>query len=160
MVSFDTLSFRRWFGGFATGVTVVTAGHKDGPVGITINSVTSVSLEPPLVLFCLDRKAHVYKILRGAKNFAVNILSEKQELISRHFADFRHHPAPLGIWDKSQKGAPVLKHTLGWMMCRQVAIHKAGDHDIVVGRTVALHRASGNPKPLLYFRGRYRGVGG
>jgi len=152
-------SFRRWFGGFATGVTVVTAKHKDGPIGITINSLTSVSLEPPLLLFCLDRTAHVYPVLRAAKNFAVNILSEAQELVSRHFADFHHHPAPPGLWDKPHKGVPVLKHTLGWMICEKVAIHKAGDHDIIVGKTLALHKTSGSLKPLLYFRGRYRGIG-
>jgi flavin reductase (DIM6/NTAB) family NADH-FMN oxidoreductase RutF len=161
MASINPRSFRRWFGGFATGVTVVTAKHKnEGPIGITINSITSVSLEPPLLLFCLDRGAHVYKMLRTAKHFAVNILSEKEELISRHFADFKHHPAPPGIWDKPQKDCPVLKHTLGWMICRQVAIHKAGDHDIIVGRALVHHRKSGNLKPLLYFHGRYRRIDG
>lgn len=160
MGSINPRSFRHWFGGFATGVTVVTAKHKDGgPVGITINSITSVSLEPPLLLFCLDRKAHVYPLLRAAKHFAVNILSEKQELISRHFSDFKHHPMPPGIWDKPQKGVPVLKHALGWMMCQKTAIHKAGDHDIIVGKTLALHRNSGNLKPLLYWHGRYRRIG-
>jgi len=156
----DSGSFRRWFGGFATGVTVVTAKHKDGSaIGITINSVTSVSLDPMLVLYCLDRKAHIYPLLRNAKQFAVNILGEKQEEISRHFADYRHHPEPKGIWDKPQKNCPVLRHTLGWMICERAAIHKAGDHDIIVGKTIALHRASGNAKPLLYFRGRYREIG-
>lgn len=155
----DSRSFRRWFGGFATGITVVTARHPDGgPMGITINSLTSVSLEPPLLLFCLDRKAHVYKPLRSAREFAVNILGEKQELVSRHFSDFRHHPAPPDIWDRPQGNCPVLRHTLGWMICRRVSIHKAGDHDIIIGKTIALHRRSGNLKPLLFFHGRYRRI--
>ena len=105
MLKLDSGSFRRWFGNFATGVTVVTATAKDsGPIGITINSLTSVSLTPPLVLFCLDRKAHVYPLLRGARHFAVNLLSEGQEYLSRYFADPSHHAVPDNIWDKPQQG--------------------------------------------------------
>lgn len=156
----DSRSFRRWFGDFATGVTVVSARDRDGgPIGITINSVTSVSLDPPLVLFCLDRKAHIYKMLRNARQFAVNILSDKQENLSRHFSDYRHHPVSSPVWDKPQQDCPVLRNTLGWMICRRTAIYKAGDHDIIVGKTIALHRNSSDMKPLLYFRSRYRKVG-
>jgi flavin-dependent trigonelline monooxygenase, reductase component len=155
----DSRSFRRWFGGFATGVTVVTAKDRDGnPLGITINSLTSVSLEPPLLLFCLVRSARVYPALHRVTHFAVNILSEKQEYLSRYFADPRHHAVPSNIWEGERKGCPVLRHTLGWMVCRRTAIHKGGDHDIMVGKTVALHRRSGNLKPLLYFHSRYRKI--
>ena len=158
MAKIDSRSFRSWFGGFTTGITVVTAQHKTGPIGITINSLTSVSLDPPLVLFCLDREAQVYSMLSKAKSFAVNILGEDQEEISRHFADFRHNPKPKAMWGKPQQGCPVLRHSLGWMVCQRTAIHKAGDHDIIVGKTVALHRNSANPKPLVYLHGRYRKI--
>ncbi len=161
MPALDQRSFRHWFGGFATGITVVTTHHKDGgPMGITINSLASVSLKPPLMLFCLDRKAHVYPLLKQAKFFAVNILGEDQEDLSRHFADYHHHPQPKNIWAAPQQGCPILKHTLGWMICRRTEIVKGGDHDIIIGKTVALHRRSGNLKPLLYFHGRYHKIGG
>jgi 3-hydroxy-9,10-secoandrosta-1,3,5(10)-triene-9,17-dione monooxygenase reductase component len=155
----DSRSFRRWFGGFATGVTVVTGKDRaGGNIGITINALTSLSLEPPLVLFCLVRSARVYPVLRRSTYFAVNILSEGQEYLSRHFADPRRHAVLDNIWERDQKDCPILRHTLGWMICRRMAIHKGGDHDIIIGKTVALHRRSGNLKPLLYFRGRYRKI--
>jgi flavin-dependent trigonelline monooxygenase, reductase component len=155
----DQSSFRSWFGGFATGVTVVTAKDRAGkPIGITINSLTSVSLEPPLLLYCLVRTAHVYPVLKRSTHFAVNILSEGQEFLSRYFADPRHHAVPDNIWERDQKNCPILRHTLGWMICRRAAIHKSGDHDIIVGRTVGLHRRGGHLKPLLFYHGRYRKI--
>jgi flavin reductase (DIM6/NTAB) family NADH-FMN oxidoreductase RutF len=159
MSKIDSRSFRRWFGGFATGVTVATARDGAGKIaGITINSLTSVSLEPPLVLFCLVRSAHVYQTFRRAPHFAINILGDGQEFLSRYFADPRHHAVPDNIWDRDRKECPILRHTLGWMVCRRTKIYKAGDHDIIIGETVALHRNSGPLKPLLYFHGRYRKI--
>jgi 3-hydroxy-9,10-secoandrosta-1,3,5(10)-triene-9,17-dione monooxygenase reductase component len=160
MSSTDSRSFRRWCGGFATGITVVTAKDRTGhPVGITINSLTSVSLEPPLILFCLVRSARAYPIFRKATHFAINILSEGQEYLSRYFADPGRHAVPDTIWDREKKNCPILRHTLGWMICKRAAIFKGGDHDIITGKTVALHRRSGTLKPLLYFHGRYRKIG-
>jgi flavin reductase (DIM6/NTAB) family NADH-FMN oxidoreductase RutF len=164
MSKLDIRSFRRWFGGFATGVAVVTARADDGKVaGITINSLTSVSLDPPLVLFCLVRTAHVYPLFRQSPYFTVNLLSEGQEYLSRYFADPRHHAVPENIWEKkissgAPKGSPILRHTLGWMVCKRAAVHKGGDHDIIVGETVALHRRAGTLNPLLYFHSRYRKI--
>ncbi|HUY68997.1 MAG TPA: flavin reductase family protein [Alphaproteobacteria bacterium] len=157
----DFRSFRQWFGGFATGVTVVTVkGAGGAPAGITINSLTSVSLEPPLLLFCLDRTAHVYPLFKKTPHFAVNILSEDQDYLARHFADYRHHAAPKNIWARGDKtGCPALRHTLGWMVCRRTAIHKAGDHAIFVGQAVDWHKTAGQLKPLLYFHSRYRRIG-
>lgn len=144
-------------GNFATGVTVVTIRHPDGgPAGLTVNSLTSVSLEPPLVLFCLDRAAHIYPLFRRAKFFAVNILGETQEAVSRHFADFRHNPKPKRLWAKPQGGCPILNGTLGWMVCRKMAVHQSGDHDIIIGEAVKLHVREPARAPLLYFHGRYR----
>ena len=162
MTKVDSRSFRRWFGGFATGVAVVTAKDRTGSTsGITINSLTSVSLEPPLVLFCIVRSAHVYSTFRNADTFTVNLLSEDQEYLSRHFADPRHHAVSENIWETKQKGAgqnTVLRHTLGWMVCKRTAIHKGGDHDIIVGQTLTLHRRAGLLKPLIYFHSRYRKI--
>ncbi len=154
----DSRSFRQLMGCFATGITVVTARNKENePVGITINSLTSVSLDPPLVLFCLDRKAQLYPIFRQASHFAVNILSEDHQDFSQYFA-YAHHPKPKNMWDKAQDGLPLLKGTLGWMICKMHKIHKAGDHDIFVGEVIKLHKRAGQKNPLLYFHSRYRKI--
>ena len=146
-------------GCFATGVTVITAyGPNADPAGITINSLTSVSLKPPLVLFCLEKNAQVYPAFRAAKYFAVNILSEKQEDVSRYFADFRHHKKPTLLWDKPQLNCPILRGTLGWMVCEKTAGYKGGDHTIFVGEAVKLHKRGTQQEPLLYFHGRYRRI--
>jgi flavin reductase (DIM6/NTAB) family NADH-FMN oxidoreductase RutF len=156
----DSSSFRQWFGGFTTGVSVITAKDAKGAsLGITINSLTSVSLAPPLVLFCLVRSAHVYPVFRKARHFAINILNEDQEDLSRHFADPRHHAAPKNIWERPRAGCPVLKHTLGWMVCQKIAIHKGGDHDIILAKAVNWRKRTGKLKPLLFFHGRYRKIG-
>jgi flavin reductase (DIM6/NTAB) family NADH-FMN oxidoreductase RutF len=159
--SADQRSFRQWFGGFATGVTVITARDAEGTAhGITINSVTSVSLEPPLLLFCLVKTAHLYPLFRKAKHFAVNVLNEDQEDLSRYFADPRHHAMPKNIWERAQADRPpLLRHTLGWMICQRNEIYKGGDHDIVLGKAVSWHKRSTKLGPLLYFHSRYRKIG-
>jgi len=160
MLTPDPSLFRQLMSCFATGVTVVTVPSKeDKPVGITINSLTSVSLEPPLALFCLDRQAHVYPFFRNASAFAVNFLGEAQENLSRHFADFRHNPEPENIWEVPQEGCPILRHTLGWMVCRKTEVYDGGDHDIILGKVLTLHKRAGQDDPLLYFHGRYRSIG-
>jgi flavin reductase (DIM6/NTAB) family NADH-FMN oxidoreductase RutF len=152
----NSRSFRQIMGCFATGIAIVTTRDKDGAsIGLTINSLTSVSLDPPLVLFCLDRKAHVYKTFKAADGFAFNFLAEGQEDVSRHFADYRHSPRPQHMWDKPQQDHPILRHTLGWMVCRKVKVTKAGDHDIFVGEVIKAHKRTEARDPLLYFHGRY-----
>jgi 3-hydroxy-9,10-secoandrosta-1,3,5(10)-triene-9,17-dione monooxygenase reductase component len=152
-------AFRKVMGCFATGITVVTVEDpKLGPAGITINSFTSVSLKPPLVLFCLDRSAHVYPMFKKAKRFAVNILGAEQEELSRHFADRHHHKKAAPLWDKPQQGCPILRGVLGWMVCDVTATFKGGDHTIFLGKPIALKKR-GAREPLLYFHGRYRKIG-
>lgn len=155
----DSRSFRQLMGCFATGITVVTALDPQGkPIGLTVNSLTSVSLNPLLVLFCIDKKAQVYPIFKQSKSFAINMLSENQQDVSQHFADFRHHPKPPKLWDKPQQGCPILRQTLGWMVCRKKAVYKGGDHDIFMGEVTKLYKRSGQKDPLLYFHGRYRRI--
>lgn len=155
----DQRLFRQLMGCFATGVTVATTRDKNGEAaGITINSLTSVSLDPPLVLFCLDKKARVYPLFKRSKHFAVNILSEDQQEISQHFAYHHHHPKPKQMWDKPQLGEPILRHTLGWMVCRTTKIYRGGDHDIFIGEVIKLTKRSGQKNPLLYFHSRYRNL--
>jgi len=156
----DSRSFRQLMGCFATGITVVTTKDaNDEAVGLTVNSLTSVSLTPPLVLFCLDRQAKLYPVFKRSTHFGVSILSDDQEDISRHFADAHHNPRPKGLWDKSQANCPIIRQTLGWIACKKSATHKAGDHDIFIGEVVKLRKRADLCDPLLYFHGRYRRIG-
>lgn len=155
----DSRSFRQIMGCFATGVAVVTTRQEDGTgVGLTVNSLTSVSLEPPLVLFCIDKSANLYPVFKTAKVFAFNFLGEDQEDVSRHFADHHHHPKPKNMWDRPQQGCPILKRSLGWIVCHKTAEYKGGDHQIILGEVIKLHKRSGPRDPLLYFHGRYRRI--
>jgi flavin reductase (DIM6/NTAB) family NADH-FMN oxidoreductase RutF len=155
----DQRSFRQIMGCFATGVAVVTTGGATRTAaGLTVNSLTSVSLEPPLVLFCLDRAAHVYPLFKASGHFAFNFLAEGQEAVSRHFADRHHNAQPKNILDKPQQKCPILRHTLGWILCRKAKVIKAGDHDIFIGEVIKAHKRGGSHNPLLYFHGRYRSI--
>ena len=156
----DSKLFRAVCGHFVTGVTVVTTTAPDlQPVGLTINSFTSVSLAPPLVLFCLDLRSGVREVLRHSRYFAVNILAEDQENISRafatragpRFADMRTHPA--------RTGAPIIDDSLAYLDCRYVNEVDGGDHAIVLGEVVDLgvQRQDGNP--LAFFRSTHAQLG-
>ena len=147
------------FGCFATGVTIVTAFDSGGsPVGITANSFTSVSLEPPLLLFCLDRRSRRAPILEQAPAYAVNVLHAGQEALSTRFARGASSTDALDDipWDR-QEGAPVLRDAMAVFSCRPHAVHDGGDHVILVGRVIGL-RLEPDQDPLLYFQGRYRSV--
>jgi flavin reductase (DIM6/NTAB) family NADH-FMN oxidoreductase RutF len=153
----DALAFRQMMGRFTTGVAVVTAqDDKIGRFGLTINSLTSVSLDPALLLFCLDKKAHLHKAFRAAPSFAINLLAQGQEGVSRHFADRAHNPAPDHIWGETQQDCPVLEGTLGWILCRPQAFYDGGDHTIFVGEVLSLRKNESAAAPLVYFQGRYR----
>ncbi|MEI6557477.1 MAG: flavin reductase family protein [Rhodospirillaceae bacterium] len=156
-MSIDPRSFRNALGCFATGIAVVTVRPEggDGPFGITVNSVASVSLEPPLVLFCLARASRHYQEVTACREFVLNILAEDQRDASSRFAS----PATQGQWrevaaDLTAAGTPVLAGALAHLVCLRETVHDGGDHGIVVGRVVELDwRPEG--RPLLYVRGRY-----
>jgi flavin reductase (DIM6/NTAB) family NADH-FMN oxidoreductase RutF len=150
--------FRQTLGNFATGITIITCLGPKGPVGITVNSFTSVSLEPPLILFCLGKSSKSYAAVSTAQYFNVNILSEEQESLSRHFsgaqaADWSEITCLKGPDDKP----PLLAGCLAWLQCRRESVYQGGDHDILLGRVEALGQRRG-AKPLLYFHGRYRSL--
>ena len=153
----DAASFRRLMGCFTTGVAVATTQDPAGqPIGLTINSLTSVSLNPPLLLFCLDRAAHVFPAFELASDFAINILAADQAELSRSFADFRHFPQPAGIWAATLRNCPILTGTLGWLLCRKTATYDGGDHVILLGEVMDLSPPAAADQPLAYFQGRYR----
>jgi flavin reductase (DIM6/NTAB) family NADH-FMN oxidoreductase RutF len=156
---FDARRLRDAFGCFGTGVTVVTAFDVAGaPVGLTANSFTSVSLDPPLLLFCLDRRSRRAAVFQAAGAFAVNVLHAGQEALSTRFArgaTADDHLADIE-WEASE-GAPVLRDAMAVFACAKEAEHDGGDHLIVVGRVLRLDFRP-EQDPLLYFQGRYRSV--
>ena len=158
-MSIDAREFRRALGCFATGITVVTTASRDaGMVGITANSFNSVSLDPPLVLFSLDRRAYSLAAFHGAGQFAINVLSGNQRQLAVIFAtpmidkwDNVHYE----LWDT---GCPILTDALANFECKTQHIYDGGDHLIFVGR-VRKMRFAQEGEPLLYFRGGYRHIG-
>jgi flavin reductase (DIM6/NTAB) family NADH-FMN oxidoreductase RutF len=153
-VTFDSKQQRKIMGQFATGVTIVTTDGEAGPHGLTANAVASLSLDPPLVMVAIEKRAHSLEYLKKNRCFAVNILRLDQEAISRRFAT----PGPkdfsgLNITNAST-AAPILTDCLAFVDCRVVEILPGGDHDIFVGEIVAGEYHGG--EPLLYFAGGYR----
>ncbi|HET9150514.1 MAG TPA: flavin reductase family protein [Gemmatimonadales bacterium] len=150
--------FRQLLGRFATGVAVVTTtGPDDVPIGMTANSVASVSLSPPLVLICIERSAALHDLLLAAPRFAVNVLAEDQEELSRRFAtpDVARFD---GVgYRLSERGLALLDGAVAHIECEQEAAHAAGDHTILLGRVVA--GDAHEHRPLLYFRGGYTALG-
>ena len=146
--------FRQVLGNFATGVTVVTAVDGDRPVGVAANSFTSVSLDPPLVLFCVGRTSTTWPVIEACGQFAVNILGDHQEDLSRLFATPGADRFAGVDWHRSAGGMPVLHDSLAYLDCTTWAVYDGGDHLIVVGRVLDLGvtRAGG---PLVFFQGRY-----
>lgn len=150
------------FGCFATGVTIITAREKDGtPVGLTANSFSSVSLDPPLILFSLDRGANCASAFAVGEPFIVNVLRHDQQAQSNHFASKVDDKfAGRGTdWVEGENGCPGLKGALASLECTCDSLHDGGDHWIIVGR---VSRAIGDADgaPLLFFRGHYAGLEG
>ncbi|MEM5431429.1 flavin reductase family protein [Cupriavidus oxalaticus] len=153
--------FRNALAMFATGVAVITAPRAgEVPVGITVASFNSVSLDPPLVLFSVDRRCLSLADLRSAPRYAVNVLAEAQQDISNRFAR-----ANSGKWDGIDFGATgecggshvLLPDTLATFECEPYAMHDGGDHVIFIGRVVR-HQARHDGRPLIFFGGRYRAL--
>jgi flavin reductase (DIM6/NTAB) family NADH-FMN oxidoreductase RutF len=152
----DTREFRGAIGLFATGVTVITAQAGGVAHGMTANSVTSVSLDPLLLLVCIDRRARMCNIIHEAGRFAVNILGERQEAISRHFAGRPNDQLNVTFADLA--GVPTLPGALAAIACTVERELDGGDHIIVIGKVDAFIRTNDVEPPLLYFAGRYRQV--
>jgi flavin reductase (DIM6/NTAB) family NADH-FMN oxidoreductase RutF len=152
----DPRTLRDALGCFATGVTVVTClDHADKPVGLTVNSFTSVSLDPPLLLVCIDKQAASASAMTSAPHFAVNVLQTGQQPASILFTTRHDDRFGPNDWSPGELGAPVLKASLSVFECEAHAVHDAGDHHILLGKVIkATFDASLDP--LLYFRGRYR----
>ena len=154
--SADATAFRRVLGHFASGVSIVTTCHNERRAGITVNAFCSVSLDPPLILVCIEHKNYAHALIEAAGIFAVNILASDQADISRCFAS----PSPekynrfCGVTTHEvATGAPVFDHCVAFVDCRLAAVYPGGDHSIFVGHVEAL--GSTEDAPLLYYHGRY-----
>lgn len=158
-LSVDPPRFRTLLGQFASGIVLVTGSDEDGPVGFTCQSFSSVSLDPPLVSFCVGSASTSYPRIRRSGGFAVNVLAADQQRLSRRFAQpdtDRWSGVP---WRPGPTGNPLVAGTLAWLDCTITAEHPAGDHTIVVGRVEALGSDEGAAtEPLVFFRGQYRGL--
>lgn len=148
-------AFRNAIGHFATGVTIITAQSGDLIHGMTANAVSSLSLDPMLLLICVDRHARMLTIIREAACFAVNILSDTQEALSRHFSGRGHGAPPPNLRFEAGIGAPLIADALACLTCRVEEVLTGGDHVIFTGRITNMQLGSEQAKPLLFFRGRY-----
>lgn len=150
----DANEFRRVLGHFPTGVTVVSAVDDDGPVGMAIGSFSSVSLDPPLVMFCPAKRSATWQRIRGSGSFCVNVLGHHQKDVCGVFAG-KDLDKYAGIeWEAASTGSPVIDGAIAWIDCDIHAVHDGGDHDIVVGAVRAME-ASAIRGPLLFFKGGY-----
>lgn len=152
----DPRTLRDAMGCFATGITIVTALDANGaPAGLTANSFTSVSLDPPLLLVCVANTSGTAPILRGTAHFGVNVLQIGQQPASTRFATKGQDRFANLPWEPGETGVPLLGGSLVSFECERESLHEAGDHFILIGRVV---RAQFEPHrdPLLYFRGKYR----
>ena len=154
-MSFDSRLFRKALGTFATGVTVVTGLTPKGvPVGVTVNSFASVSLDPPIILICLDNNTGCLKAFCEGERFAVNILSENQQDLSEEFAGPQEHKFKDRAFETWDSGCPILPGCLTNLECTRLNTFEGGDHLIVLGRVDRIEHADGR-RPLLFYQSAY-----
>lgn len=153
--------FRGAMGLFATGVTVITVDQESEIHGMTANAFTSVSLDPQLVLVCVDHRARTHAHLHAKKRFGINVLSEAQRSISEYYARAteKHQQAEEAgaSFERTWHGTPVLQGALAYLECRLQSAHDAGDHTIFIAEVEDVVVREGDP--LLFFRGKYRKIG-
>jgi flavin reductase (DIM6/NTAB) family NADH-FMN oxidoreductase RutF len=156
--SFTSKELRETLGLFPTGVAIITARVDGCPIGATVSSFNSVSLEPPLVLFSIAKSAAALPAWQKATEYAINLLGEDQSALSNRFAK-----AMTDKWDGIEPvqaqaiSAPLLPDVLGWLECESYAQYEGGDHIIFVGRVVALRKGPHqSARPLIFFGSRYR----
>lgn len=159
-IGIDAEAFRDVMGRFATGISVITTIDGDGvPAGITVSAMSSVSLDPPLIMVALARKRFITPIVAASGRYAVNILRHDQQALSDCFA---HAPVSPGreefcgaSWHPGATGLPLIDGTLGALECRVVQTYSVGDHELFIAEVDALRVAGGDLDPLLYFRRQY-----
>lgn len=152
---FDSAKYRQVLGHFPTGVTVITAVDDGAPVGLAVGSFSSLSLDPPLVLFCPGSQSSSWPKIRAAGSFCVNILAADQEHVCRVFAGKDPDKFAHVDWSRTKAtGSPLIDGVLAWIDCDIEQVIPGGDHDIVVGRIRDLD-ATDTGGPLVFYRGGY-----
>ena len=154
-MAIDPKEFRHTVGHFVTGVTVIAADIDGTTRGMTANAFTSLSLDPPLVLFCVAKKAHLGQVIYSATGFSVNVLTIDQQPLSQYFAGGWKEATPPPFRFDPWEGGPKLAGVAAALGCAVETIHEGGDHFIVVGRVLALYRAEPAAQPLVFNAGRY-----
>lgn len=150
----DPDQFRKVLSHWATGVAVVTSMHEGAPVGLAVTSFTSVSLDPPLVLFCADKGSRSWPKIEASGKYCVNLLRHDQEHVSNNFAGKAEDKFADIDWSPSEQGSPVLGDALGWIDCTLFDVVEVGDHFLAIGQVLdAYHDEDGHP--LLFFRSKY-----
>lgn len=146
--------FRKTLGLFPTGVAIATSPYGKGDVSLTISSLTSVSLSPPQILFCLSKHSKSAPVFVSCTHFAINLLTEHQAYISDSFA--RHTPPkkPIEVCRHDETGCLLIADALGHIICERAAVYEGGDHHIILGRVIALG-ANSTELPLVRHRGQY-----
>ncbi|MCC6861413.1 MAG: flavin reductase family protein [Bryobacterales bacterium] len=154
-VPVDKVQFCRACGKFATGIAVLTVrGPQGAPHGMTVNSFTSVSLTPPLVLVAVDHKTRVLGYMRASDFFGINILAEDQQHLSEHFARSGQDRFSNVSWSPGKTGAPLIPGVLAYVECGLRQMVEAGDHTLFIGEVLQASWREG--QPLLYFNSRYK----
>ena len=157
-MDFDLRGFRDALGCFPTGVTVVIASDADEtPRGMTVNSFTSVSLDPPLVLWCLNRRSNRRSIFSEAGTYTINLLAAEHETISSDLARRGSHSLANVALVPTSLGPPALAQALAVFECERESVRDGGDHDILIGRVVRFAKRT-EGAPLVFFQGRYGGL--
>ena len=154
----DPFQYRQLLGHFATGVTILTTMTPEGkPLGMTANSLASVSLSPPLISVCVDHEADMHPVILKASEFVVNVLASDQEALARRFSD-KYEDRFDGVgYRLSPEGLLLLDGVLAHLVCRRQETYPGGDHTIVLGRVIGGTTHEGHP--LLYYRGGYAALG-
>ena len=148
--------FRQALGSFTTGVTLITALAPESiPTGMTANSFTSVSLDPPFILWCPAKSSQRFQIFMEAQHFAIHVLRQEQQSLAHHFTK-NGQDFSMVDWDKNEHATPILKDYLTCFECSQHTVHDAGDHCIIVGAVEKVSMQSGSP--LLFFGGQYQNI--
>jgi flavin reductase (DIM6/NTAB) family NADH-FMN oxidoreductase RutF len=155
-MAFDSRAFRQALGCFPTGIAVMTANSDEAShIGITVNSFTSVSLDPPLVLWCIDRRSGRYPAFAQAAGFTVSILAAGHKAVSTRLATAGEHTLENSELVPTELGPPALKDALAVFECARESVQDAGDHAILIGRVLRFARNDGVGAPLVYFQGKY-----
>lgn len=161
-MTLNPTEFRKAMGAFATGVTIITVDLDDEVHGMTANAFTAVSLDPMLVLVCVDHSTRTHAHLHAKKRFGINVLCEDQMAISEYYArperSHEHAEAEAGArFDRTRHGTPMLDGALAFLECRLESVQEAGDHSIFIAEVEDVVVREGDP--LLFFRSVYRKIG-